>query len=105
MYNNSMDILDKNAHDSIFASVSAGLPAAGGKVKGIVEVMKHFGLTRSQIMAFGDSRNDMDMIQYAQIGVAMGNAPDSVRAVADYVTETVDEDGICAAMRRFGILD
>ena len=81
------------------------VPAAGGKVMGLVEVLKHYGLTRSEIMAFGDSRNDMDMIRYAQIGVAMGNSPDEVKAVADYVTGSVDEDGICVAMRRFGILD
>ncbi len=81
------------------------VPAVGGKVKGISEVLKHYGLAREEIMAFGDSRNDMDMIQYAQIGVAMGNSPDSVKAVADHVTESVDQDGICAALRRYGILD
>ena len=45
-------------------------------------------------MAIGDNFNDMDMIEYAGIGVAMGNAPDEVKAVADEVTLSNDEDGL-----------
>jgi hydroxymethylpyrimidine pyrophosphatase-like HAD family hydrolase len=63
------------------------------------------GLDRSQIMAFGDGENDMDMLEYAGIGVAMGNASDKVKAVADYVTDTVDNRGIEKALRHFGLID
>ena len=55
-------------------------------------------------MAFGDGGNDVEMIEYAGIGVAMGNALPDVRKHADYVTSTVDEDGIVAALRHFRIL-
>ena len=62
------------------------------------------GLKRSEIMAFGDGENDKDMLEFAGIGVAMGNAGDSVKAVADYVTDSVDEQGIENALRYFGLI-
>ena len=55
-------------------------------------------------MAFGDGGNDMAMLRFAGIGVAMGNANDEVKAVADYVTDGVDHDGVMNALRHFGIL-
>ncbi len=62
-------------------------------------------MDRSEIMAFGDGENDMDMLRFAGIGVAMGNASDMVKAAADYVTDTVDENGIENALRHFGLID
>ena len=62
-------------------------------------------MDRSEIMAFGDGENDMDMLRFAGIGVAMGNASDMVKAAADYVTDTVDENGIEDALRHFGLID
>ena len=56
-------------------------------------------------MAFGDGENDMDMLRFAGVGVAMGNACDAVKAAADYVTDTVDNDGIEKALRHFGLID
>ena len=61
-------------------------------------------MTREKCMAFGDGGNDIPIIEYAGIGVAMGNATDDVKAAADYVTDTVDEDGIVTALQRFGVL-
>jgi hypothetical protein len=55
-------------------------------------------------MAIGDGDNDMDMIQWAGMGVAMGNAPASVRAVSDYVADSVEVDGLAKVIERF-ILD
>jgi len=59
------------------------------------------GLDASQVMAIGDNFNDLEMLQYAGIGVAMGSAPEPVRAIADWVAPTVEEDGIVAAIERF----
>ena len=59
------------------------------------------GLDVSQIMAFGDGENDQTMIEAAGFGVAMGNAVDSLKAAADYVTLTNDEDGVAAAIEKF----
>jgi hydroxymethylpyrimidine pyrophosphatase-like HAD family hydrolase len=54
-----------------------------------------------EIMAIGDSLNDIEMIQYAGIGVAMGNARPEVKKVADYITATNEEDGVAQAIEKF----
>ena len=53
-----------------------------------------FNVKREEIIAIGDNFNDMDMIEYAGLGVAMGNAPDYLKEVADFVTHSNDEDGV-----------
>ena len=55
-------------------------------------------------MAFGDGGNDSGMLRHAGIGVAMGNANEEVKAAADYVTTSVDEDGIYKALKHFGVI-
>lgn len=76
----------------------------GGKDRGMDAVLDHFGFDLSESMAFGDGENDLPMLRHAHIGVAMGNADDLVKSQADYVTDTVDEDGIVTALEHFGIL-
>ncbi|MBQ9840466.1 MAG: Cof-type HAD-IIB family hydrolase [Erysipelotrichaceae bacterium] len=76
----------------------------GGKVWGIQEYCKKMNISQHEIMTFGDGENDIEMLEYAYIGVAMGNANEEVKAVADYVTNTVDEDGILHALEHFGVL-
>lgn len=56
-------------------------------------------------VAFGDGGNDKGMLEVAGIGVAMGNANDDVKAVADYVTTTVDDNGIANAFKHFKLID
>lgn len=68
------------------------------------QILEHWGIAPEEIMAFGDGENDMDMLRFAGVGVAMGNAPDSVKACADYVTGSVDCDGIFSALRRYSLL-
>lgn len=76
----------------------------GGKMAGIQKMLEVYDLSREEIMAFGDGDNDIDMLQFAQIGVAMGNAEEEVKEAADYVTEDIDEDGIFHALQHFGLL-
>lgn len=80
------------------------IPATGGKDKGMQAMLAHFGLTREESMAFGDGENDLSMLVYAGIGVAMGSASDYVKQRADFTTASVDEDGISLALRHFGLL-
>ena len=80
------------------------IPADGGKPRGIRCFMERHGFTREQTMAFGDGGNDIAMLRFAGIGVAMGNANDEVKASADYVTDDVDHDGIMNALRHFGVI-
>ncbi len=80
------------------------IPRGGCKSVGIEKILNHFGLKRDECMAFGDGGNDIDMLRYAGIGVAMGNAANDVKASADYVTASVDDDGIRKALSHFDLI-
>ena len=70
----------------------------GGALLNLCAVL---GVEVEDTMAFGDGSNDLDMIQNAGIGVAMGNAYPGLKEVADYVTLTCDEDGVARAIEKF----
>lgn len=74
------------------------------KQKGIDEIIRYFDLKLEDTVAFGDGGNDITMLRHAAIGVAMGQAKEDVKAAADYVTTSVDEDGISNAMKHLGII-
>lgn len=76
----------------------------GGKVEGIKKILEYYNIAPNEIMTFGDAENDIDMIQFAEIGVAMGNGVDGVKTVADYVTSSVDDDGIEKALEYYSII-
>lgn len=80
------------------------MPPGGGKDTGIGRVLEHLGLSRQQAMAFGDGENDISMLRCVGTGVAMGNANDTVKAAADYITAGVEEGGLCAALTYYGLL-
>ncbi|PJM79520.1 Cof-type HAD-IIB family hydrolase [Bifidobacterium scaligerum] len=80
------------------------IPADGGKPRGIQRFMEHYGIAREQTMAFGDGGNDTDMLAFAGIGVAMGNATAEPKAAADYITDDVDHDGVLNALLHWGVL-
>ena len=70
------------------------IPATSGKGASILKILEYYGLEPSQAMAFGDSYNDLELLQTVGTGVAMGNAPADLKAVADDVCGAVSEDGI-----------
>ncbi|TDM04157.1 Cof-type HAD-IIB family hydrolase [Macrococcus carouselicus] len=74
-----------------------------GVSKGVTlkELVETLGLDRNEVMAFGDSDNDKDMIEYAGLGVAMGNANDTIKAAADIVTSDNDHDGIAEVVEKY----
>jgi Cof subfamily protein (haloacid dehalogenase superfamily) len=76
-----------------------------GKENGIRKMLDHYGISRDEIMAFGDADNDLDMISFAGIGVVMGNGTEKMKAIADYVTASVDEGGVVEALRHFGLIE
>lgn len=80
------------------------IPKNGGKVAGIRQALSHFGLKKEETMAFGDGENDMEMLSFVEIGVAMGNAQQKVKDCAHYVTAHIDDDGIYRALQHFSIL-
>ena len=69
------------------------------------EALKHigeiYGINQDEMMAIGDGDNDLPMLEYAGLGVAMGNAPDFVKEKVQFVTSSNDEDGIAIAIRKF----
>lgn len=80
------------------------LAGDGGKVRGIRRYLDALGISKEEIMAFGDGENDVEMLEFAGIGVAMGNATEAAKAAADYVTATVEEDGIEKALQHFKLI-
>ncbi|MBR5298612.1 MAG: HAD hydrolase family protein, partial [Parabacteroides sp.] len=71
---------------------------------GIDKMLEHFHIGLDECMAFGDGGNDIQMLSHVGLGVAMGNASDEVKKYADYVTDSVDEDGIYKALKFFNVI-
>ena len=63
--------------------------------------MQRYQVGRHEVMAIGDSYNDIEMIEWAGVGVAMGNAWQDVKEAADFVTLTNDEEGVAEALRKY----
>lgn len=80
------------------------IPAGGGKAQGMEYFLRKLDISSGETIAFGDSENDIDMLEYAEIGVAMGNAPENVRRAADHVTDDVDQEGIRRALEHFHMI-
>lgn len=74
------------------------------KGEGILTMARHLGFDPRYTMAFGDGGNDTSMIRTAGIGVAMGNALDTLKQEADHITTSVDDDGILNALRHFKLI-
>ncbi|MBQ5679577.1 MAG: Cof-type HAD-IIB family hydrolase [Rikenellaceae bacterium] len=75
------------------------------KQQGVDTMLAYFGISREEAMAFGDGGNDVSMLGHVGWGVAMGNAVDTAKQAAVYVTDTVDNEGICKALQHFGLID
>ncbi|MCY6356799.1 Cof-type HAD-IIB family hydrolase [Clostridium sp. ZS2-4] len=82
---NTLEILSKNAN----------------KGTGVAVLAEKLGIKRYEIICIGDSGNDIDMIKYAGLGVAMGNAFPEIKKIADYVTLTNEENGVAHVINKF----
>lgn len=71
------------------------------KTSAIRFLQERWGVARQQVIAVGDNFNDMDMLEYAGVGVAMGNAPESVKNAADEVTLSNDDDGVAKVIEKY----
>lgn len=74
------------------------------KAKGLMDIINHCKLNLSETMAFGDGGNDLSIVKAAGIGVAMGNANEILKDSADYITTSVDEDGIYNALKAYNVI-
>lgn len=77
------------------------MPKNVDKAQSLDRMLSTVGLTRENTICCGDGFNDMSMIQYAGVGVAMENAQPDVKKVADYITKSNDEDGIVMVIDEF----
>ena len=69
------------------------------KAVGIQKVLEYYNLTKDDTYAFGDGINDLEMIQYCHVGVAMGNAVKELKDVADLICRRIDEDGLARILK------
>ena len=76
----------------------------GGKKLCMLECLRQIGIDPSEVIAFGDSENDIEMLRAAGIGVAMDNGTPECKAVADYIAPDCDDEGILRALEHFGLL-
>lgn len=74
------------------------------KAIGIEVIRRYFAVGREDIICFGDGLNDMEMVESAGVGVAMGNAAEDLKKIADFVTGHVDEDGLLQGFKELGLV-
>jgi Cof subfamily protein (haloacid dehalogenase superfamily) len=74
------------------------------KETGIKFIADKYQIKSQDIIAIGDGLNDIGMIQYAGLGIAMGNAKQELKNVADYVTDSIDKDGFLKALKAFNLI-
>ena len=71
------------------------------KAAGVSRVGKTLGVDPANMVAAGDSYNDLPMLKACGFGIAMGSAPEEVKAIADFVAPTVEEDGLAVAINDY----
>ena len=75
------------------------------KAHAIDVLLQHLNAERTDTIAFGDAKVDIPMLEYCAYGVAMGNGGEEIRAMADYITDDVEHDGLWNAFQHLGLLD
>lgn len=104
-----LDSLDENLtgyFDHCFANIESGeiIQKTIDKASGIDQVINKLGYSLNQTMAIGDGNNDLSMVQHAHIGIAMGNACEDLKKVANYTTADILEDGFEKALQHYHII-
>ena len=99
LYNKLKKIDDITVTSSFWFNVEVG-GASTSKASAIDYLVNKLGIKQSEIMAVGDSENDSRIIEFAGVGVAMGNASDDVKNIADEITLTNEEDGVAVAIEK-----
>lgn len=80
------------------------LPKNGSKAETLKIVADKYGFDQADIMAFGDGNNDIEMINYAGTGVVMGNAQPHLKEIADFITLSNNDGGICHALKHYKLV-
>lgn len=111
LYTNSdVELLKRELGDQYELIIHAGneyaeaMPKGLSKSLGMSEVLEYYGLDKKDSIAIGDSINDMDMLEFSNFGIAMGNACDELKEIADFTTKSVADDGIEYALKTCGLI-
>ncbi|MBP1996094.1 Cof-type HAD-IIB family hydrolase [Paenibacillus eucommiae] len=80
------------------------IPAVGSKARGIEALLNHMGISPAEAVAFGDALNDREMLSYVGMGIAMGNALDELKALANFTTRHVNDGGIRYGLQHIGLI-
>ena len=101
-------VLMKSDRITVTSSMRNNLEIGGentSKADALLFLLDKLGLTRKNLLACGDSPNDLEMLQLAEIGVVMGNADEHMKNQGDYITLSNDESGVAHAVKRFVMRD
>ena len=96
---NDISFIEEHLPKELYLSVSRDnlamvMHREATKSKALDEIARVWGIERTEIVAFGDDLNDVDLLVYAGIGVATGNALNEAKTAADYICDTNDNDGV-----------
>lgn len=111
-YQNYLDAKEKFKHLKVGTWGGSGEQALFGdigvadinKAKAIDILLDHLKMSREDTLAFGDAKIDIPMLDYCQVGVAVDSGGPEIKAMADYVTDAVDDDGIYNAFKHFDLI-
>ena len=104
-------IIGENLYEVIHCTVpmfgedsgELGVPGVH-KATAIEELLNHLNIDKSQTIAFGDGLNDIEMFNYCELGIAMGNAKQGLKDIAGEITDTHDEGGIYNSFKKHGLI-
>lgn len=89
----------------MFGNDSGELSVPGvNKASAIEALITHLGIPKDNTYAFGDGLNDIDMLEFCQYGIAVGNAAEGLKAIADEITDDIIDDGIYNSMKKHGLI-
>jgi len=80
------------------------IPKGGGKAVGVDALLRYYGISPGESIAFGDAHNDIAMLAHVGLGIAMAGAAPEVKAAASHVTDAPESDGIYNALKKFGVI-
>ncbi|MDF5425618.1 HAD hydrolase family protein, partial [Vibrio parahaemolyticus] len=77
------------------------LNPASNKGIGVAAIAEYLGIKPEEVICMGDAENDHHMLKYAGLGIAMANAMEETKQIADYITASNDEHGVAKAIEKF----
>jgi len=102
-FKNDNENLLKDKYDAVLSQIHIFemLPFGTNKAAALKELAEKLGIEREEIMTIGDGNNDLEMLEFAGIGVAMGNGTESAKKAANYVTDTNENHGVAKAIEKY----